>query len=212
MALDRYDILAEELDLMANGNNPSANESKWKRQALKLLVQQLHNQIIRGDYNYNSGQEGIHNVGGQFLNEFQGVAVNTDDERDEKYVILPSSFVNLPGGKGIAEVYAYDLTGHRQESFSAIPSASNSLTQGLWATGLQGRTGYRLEGSRLYFVTEGKKMKYAKVNIKLVSGNANAVGLDQEILILTQATQIISAKAPEDVLNNNRADSAPATR
>lgn len=198
---DKYEIIAEQLELMFSGGMPSDDFGIDRREIL-LLVEQAHSNLVKQEYWLNLKNEGLHSVNSEHLTSFIKLPVLVDAERKESYSLLPSAYISLPGNKGINEVRAWG----KPLALPLVPlnPGMNSLLSGTAAGGMNGRQTYYPEADRVYYPEKPNcNLPFQFVNIRLVVPSGTSVSMGQELAIMAEVTKIMAQRRPQDKVNDN---------
>lgn len=197
---NKYDVLAEQIELMYAGGDASA-DLELDRREIRLLVEQAHNRLISNSYFDNVKAEGEHNVNGQFKTLLTKLPIKKDEDRGESFVELPKSYISLPGNKGVDSVRVFG----KPEAKPLIPvnTGFNDLYDGLKAGALENQIGYYPEGNKIFIANKSKRGNPAGfLNVRLVHGSPEAVGAEQDLVIIGEVTKILAARRPQDKSND----------
>lgn len=196
----KYDYLAEELVLLFSGGDPSEDSTLDIREA-RLIVEQVHANLLRNNYFENLRLTGQHGVNGAFTSTFVNLPVVFDKERLEHYSVLPKAYINLPNNKGLDEVWEYGKLDAQR--LMIVRRGFNVLFDGLRSQRLENRFGVYPEGTRIYYTNKtGRQFTLKAMNVRLVHASPENVSPDQDITILAEATKLLAARRQQDKQND----------
>ena len=206
MKRDTRDIIAEQAQRIIQGGTPTP-DVEVRKEELLIYVDQAFGKMIRDTY-YENRAEGIRQVNGAFLYGFEA-KVKDDNHRGMQYCEIPSTYVNLPLGVGI-----YQVSQPKDMFNTIIPVDVQflSLSRGLLVNGLQGRRGYFVENTKMYFVNIKPSDCLDTVLIKLAGGYQSddvdpnidmPIDMQQDLVNYTVQLYIQERQLPNDVLNDN---------
>lgn len=161
---DTRNIIAEQAQRILNGGTPIP-DTEVKVEELEIYVDQAFSKYIKNSW-FENKNEGSDYVNGTFIYSFVS-PVDTDTIRNRKYAKIPSTYVNLPNGIGL-----YQVSPTQDEFNSFIPVNANflAMTSGLPVGNMEGRKGYFVENTKIYFVNIPDEYCFDNVLIKLVGG------------------------------------------
>lgn len=169
---ERDTVLADQLELMLTGGNPS-DDSPYDIRFVQLCVQesriglqneidQLNERIRQEDFvlrqklekdsyfdDLRARREDEASAD-RWIQAFR-IKLLLDVERDEQYFLLPQAFVqlrryqNLPGEEGVRDIEALRRTDRGKYPFVYVPNGIDVLSAGVYAGGLQGNWGFYYE-------------------------------------------------------------------
>lgn len=127
--------------------------SKGEYQEIIEHIKQSLASLVKNEW-YKGKEEGVSEVNGQFVYTFVKDANGNpllpvvDTTTDLYYIIIPSSYLNLPYNGGIVSV---SLTKGADFPFIQYGTAGIALFEGLEANNMGGRQLYFVEDGRMYF-------------------------------------------------------------
>lgn len=93
-------------------------------------------------------QESVSEVGGQYLYTFAPIEPQLDITTDRYYIILPSSYVNIPYDMGINSV---SYTRGLDKPFVRMATGMTGLFAGLKSAVMGNHQTYEVEGNKMFF-------------------------------------------------------------
>ena len=151
MTRDTREIIAEQAQRIIEGGTPTA-DSEVRKAELMIYVDQAFGQMIKQSF-YENKAEGVSWLDGGFIYSFVE-EVKEDKVRGMKYIKIPSTYVGLPLGMGIAHV-----SNVASEFDTFVPANPNflGLSRGLLVGKLAGRRAYFVENTKMYFINTTKQ-------------------------------------------------------
>jgi hypothetical protein len=138
--------LAEFIQRRALGGDPN-NDAQVRYQEIAYAVFLSLNALLKLEYFQSmSTPDDERGWNPQFIFSYFA-NVQTDKDRDEKYIDIPMAYVDLPNSSGILEIR---LTKNSTKALIPVPALSRSLTDGVPAAHLEGHGGFYPEGERVY--------------------------------------------------------------
>ena len=134
-----------------------------KRTSIQVLVQSVvaaYGRIAKQVW-FENTQQDEQEVDGAFLSIFTKLVPTLDADRDMYYIIIPSTYLQLPHQAGI--VYLSTI----KDKESWIKTDNWSKYQGLKGANFGGLTPYQPEAERIYFPTMTKENSECPLILKL---------------------------------------------
>jgi len=128
--------------------------------------------------------DGVSEIGGSFIYTFNDVKTAFDENTNQFYITIPSSYIELPHDIGINQV---SFKNSQDKPFIRFAPASFGLFSGLKSFAMGGNQPFSVEGNRMYF----PKMKEEEAIV-----NNEPVGI---LLKLTVALDTIEADEPLNI-------------
>ena len=97
---------------------------------------------------FGSRDNGVSEVNGSFIFTFNDVKPELDIQTDQYYILIPSSYVELPHEYGINHV---SFMHSQDKPFVRLPPSSFGLFAGLKSSVMGGNQVFSDEGNRMYF-------------------------------------------------------------
>ena len=206
MTRDTREIIAEQAQRIIEGGTPTA-DSEVRKDELMIYVDQAFGQMIKQSF-YQNKAEGVSWLDGGFIYSFVE-KVKEDKYRGMKYVKIPSTYVGLPLGMGIAHV-----SNVTSEVDTFVPANPNflGLSRGLLVNKLAGRRAYFVENTKMYFINLKSSDCVDNVLIKL-AGGIQSEEIDPEVDIPLDMQQALvgftvelymkQRQMPKDDINDN---------
>jgi len=116
-------------------------------QEIMVAVTQALASVVKQEF-FNGKQDGVTEINGGFIYNFNNVAVSLDTSRNRYYAIMPATYVNLPHDYGVVSVSSMKS---EDQPFIRISVGQTGLFRGLDAEGMEGNQTYYVEGTRIYF-------------------------------------------------------------
>lgn len=200
----RY-IIAEQAQRIILGG-ATTNDTEVRLDELIIYVDQAFGNFITKSY-FENKAEGQSYVDGAFIYTFI-VDVKKDELRNKFFAKIPSSYVNLPHGVGLYSVSPID---DEFSSFISLNPNFMALSKGLEVGNIEGRKGYFVENTKMFFYNIKSDDCLEKVIIKLVGGIQSDEDTEVEIPLNMQADLVsmtvqlyqIQQGSPKDELNDN---------
>ena len=164
MATSLYKI-AEEVKILLEGRVTSV-------QPLIHEVINAYAFIVKKQW-FDNTQFDEQQVDGAFLTVFKNLEPTLDIDTDMYYIVLPSSYLNLPHQAGI--VWASNM----KDRVSWINIVNWGLYSQLKASLMGGRQVYQVEGNRMYFPKMTREDKGCKIMLKLAIAYDNVDPYEQ---------------------------------
>ena len=181
MERDSRFVIAEQAQRIINWGTPTP-DTEVRIEELLIYVDQSFSKMIKASY-FENRQDGIRDVNGAFLYSFI-VDVAEDKMRGMLKAKIPSAYVNLPLGTGIYQVSQVN------DMFNTIIPVNVSflaLSRGLKVGSMEGRQGYFVENTSMFFVNIKPSDNVNKVLIKLAGGIQGELDPEVEIPVDMQA-------------------------
>lgn len=194
MVLDRLELFSSDKDVDV-------------RDIYETISQSLA-RVLRRRYFENKNHDTAALDGG-LLFTFKDREVKKDSDRNEYYVSLPSSSVDLPFGQGIRRVSDME---DRSNTYRPVPANFSEMFNGLASVKLEKGVGYYHENDNLFFVNCTSDNKPEKVMVTMYVplegiGDNDTMGIPQDILgeVVDICEKIWTGKAnqPSDNSNDN---------
>jgi hypothetical protein len=201
-------MIAERIKLRLTGNDPT-KDSLYDLRILMMDVDDAFSGLARARY-WESREEDKGAVAAAWAVPYI-VDIQTDDTRKRKYIDLPSSYLMLPNNQGV-----WRVTGVEDEAAEVVPCSPghDSIFDGMEAENLDGRPGYRLEGTRLWLTRNFKLPRYGwdQCIVRLVAGTRGKkenedlpISSDIETDIVANVVEKYLGRTPKPDQNNNNA-------
>jgi len=206
MTRDTREIIAEQAQRIIEGGTPTA-DSEVRKAELMIYVDQAFGQMIKQSF-YENKAEGVSWLDGGFIYSFVE-EVKEDKVRGMKYIKIPSTYVGLPLGMGIAHV-----SNVASEFDTFVPANPNflGLSIGLLVGKLAGRRAYFVENTKMYFINLSPSDCVDNILIKL-AGGIQSEEIDPEVDIPLDMQQALvgftvelymkQRQMPKDDINDN---------
>lgn len=206
MAVDLRRQLAEQAHRILAGKHPM-DDFTLTVEEMMLSVDQLFAEIVKQSYYENKQNEDDFFLSGVYLYPFV-LDVKDDEVRKKPFVVLPTTFADLPGNLGIQYVGFAD----ESDSFPVVPSNFLSMSRGLIVSGLEGRIGCFSEGNRIYLINTQTYNKPEQLLVKIACGTMGSLDYPVEIPLNAQNFLIdalvkrysMTLQVPKDEINDNK--------
>lgn len=114
-------------------------------------------------------KEGSYSFNNEFITTYKA-KVKHDTVRELRYINLPARLISLPDDRGLIQVSPMMNDG---EQWVRVNVASNAVYSGLEAGKLSGKTGYRIEGQKIYFQNLKPQYNGSDVLVKMIASTEN---------------------------------------
>lgn len=118
-------------------------------QFILSLIKQSYSSAVKLNW-YNNRNEGVYEVGGANIYTFKSITPVFDNDLDQYYIEIPSSFLDLPHSLGINNVSFMKSQGR---PFIIISNGFLSLSSGQIWEGMENYMSCYIDGQRIYFPT-----------------------------------------------------------
>lgn len=214
MSITRAEITEIILN-MKSGGQVSSNYKIDPSHVIKVVDMALAYLISK---HYFISKEAGEDIDGSFITAFPNNIVYFDNTRKEYFILLPARIIKLPGGndKGLRQISG---PASQDNVFIKNPNNSSGTMSGLESSGLLGKIGYYLEGSKVFFVdrnrsidgnTNGKIKAVSNVMVKMVASvdgydddEPLPVPADMEMELLTLCKSMFDEEKMTPVDNSN---------
>ncbi len=195
--------------------NSSGRDSDLDYQDLMQYIGQTLAYFVEANL-FKNIKGGDTEVDGQFIYAFPDIAVKYNSGMNLYYSELPSSYIGLPNGMGVALVC---LPQSQDLPFVQVSQNFLSASKGNLISDLEGQYGYWIEGFNKSLPTTGGKIYYTNfgvnvpttVLVKLIAGVDNigendylSIPSDIQKLIVDAVVERFMNQPPADVINDNK--------
>jgi hypothetical protein len=194
--------MAEQIQRMLVGGNPT-DDTEWDLREIALYIEQLASKYMKQAV-YDNIQLGefMMQPNGSLLSVFKNVVPQYDEDRDKYYIEIPSSYIHLPGGRGL-----HSIAPMKDEYNHAIP------VRGIYDTScLKSNTSshlYIVEGSTATFINSVSidcpfVVKYYAASSGDVNDYDRPVNVppEYESQMVQEAFQFFANRMPSDDVND----------
>lgn len=197
--------IAEQVKRILDGGD-ATESSQYDIREISLLVGQFTAAKIKE--NLIAGLSFIdRGISSKYIRTFRNIEVKKDSESNEYYADIPGNYILLPNDKGVFLV-APMIRG--AISFIPVKTGFGSLYECSDAKNLEGKTGYYVEGDKLYF-DETFNSDCGKIQMKLVVASPEDLSDDENLpigdedvpLIIKGVLSLVGHMREPDKVNDN---------
>lgn len=198
--------IVEQIQRLIEGN--SIINSRVHKNDIKLLVEQVGNQLLKADHFAVNVPEGDTIPNNCMVFTYDNVAVTTYKTTKSK-ATLPAIPISLPRNMGVLHVSKVEAI---DEPFIPIPTSLYGVIKPQALLGdLSGLIGYEIVGRDIIFTKNLPGLGVNAVYIRLVGLDLSQLGdydllplsADMEAQLVTQVYNILAQVPPADKQNNN---------
>lgn len=198
--------IVEQIQRLLEGN--SIINSRVHKNDIKLLVEQVGNQLLKADHFAVNVPEGDTIPNNCMVFTYDNVAVTTYKTTKSK-ATLPAIPISLPRNMGVLHVSKVEAI---DEPFIPIPTSLYGVIKPQALLGdLSGLIGYEIVGRDIIFTKNLPGLGVNAVYIRLVGLDLSQLGdydllplsADMEAQLVTQVYNILAQVPPADKQNNN---------
>lgn len=198
--------IVEQIQRLLEGN--SIINSRVHKNDIKLLVEQVGNQLLKADHFAVNVPEGDTIPNNCMVFTYDNVAVTTYKTTKSK-ATLPAVPISLPRNMGVLHVSKVEAI---DEPFIPIPTSLYGVIKPQALLGdLSGLIGYEIVGRDIIFTKNLPGLGVNAVYIRLVGLDLSQLGdydllplsADMEAQLVTQVYNILAQVPPADKQNNN---------
>lgn len=176
------------------GGDISADFNIDEREVI-AYIKAAYIELLKNTFKENVKIENDYNIGGQFLTVLT-LDVQKDNIRQESYVNLTYSYINLSYGRGVHEVSP--IRGN-ESVYVPLLNGAQKMFEGTPAGHLEGRVGFYPERNQLRF---DRCLAVNKVLVKIYTSEDDTIPLDKPETLIRQATDYYLSRKPQDKVNN----------
>lgn len=198
--------IIEQIQRLLEGN--SIINARVHKNDIKLLVEQVGNQLLKADHFAINVPEGDTIPNNCMVFSYDNVAVTTYKTTKSK-AVLPAIPISLPRNMGVLHISKVDAI---DEAFIPIPTSMFGIIKPQALLGdLSGLIGYEVVGRDVIFTKNLPSLGVNSVYIRLVGLDLAQLGdydllplsADMEAQLVTQVYNILAQVPPADKQNNN---------
>jgi hypothetical protein len=196
--------IAEQALRILSGGTPHVDREIDIREIM-LYLDQLRDNRCRIDA-LNGIKQGIYDISSDYLTQYENVDIQTDTTRNQRYITLPASVIDLPNEMGVYQITSMQ---NPEVAFYRIPSLSAPLYRGKPAINIDVNTYYWTVGQKAWFKNIDKMVDKLFVTLvassKDIAENANypvPPDVEAELLELLVKAFSILQQAPHDEIED----------
>jgi len=198
--------IVEQIQRLLEGN--SIINSRVHKNDIKLLIEQVGNQLLKADHFAINVPEGDTIPNNCMIFSYDAIPVTTYKTTKSK-ATLPAIPISLPRNMGVLHVSKVDAI---DEAFIPIPTSMFGIIKPQALLGdLSGLIGYEIVGRDIIFTKNLPGLGVNAVYIRLVGLDLSQLGdydllplsADMEAQLVTQVYNILAQVPPADKQNNN---------
>lgn len=145
--------------------NHSTSQTKFDERIVWKMVDIARDYLITRAY-WNARKDSSYTLNDEFISSLSAT-VKKDEERNLFYLSLPARIVSLPDDRGLVQVLPKK---NENIQFVRIKAGSNAVYANLEAGQIGGKTGYWLEGQKIWFKNLPPQFGSVELLIKLILG------------------------------------------
>ena len=208
MSTTKYKLADQALRILAGGDVQNSSDTQIRE--MMVVASQARDYIVRQEIWELMRMADDVDIPGEYITPYDDIEVKYDDKKKIMYSKLPAKFLNLPRNMG---VYQVSLTEDMWNAFIPVTPNFRSLYNGLGASCLEGRPGYWVEGSKIYYQGIDKTDNIPTVSLKLVIASDEVddedevfpIPADKEMDVIRMALELygVQKQVPNDEINDN---------
>jgi hypothetical protein len=197
--------IIEQIERMIAGN--PIISARVHRNDIKLLVEQMCNQVLKADHFAVNVPEGDTIPNNAMIFSYDQIPVSTYKTKSK--ITLPAIPISLPRNMGVLHISKVDAI---DEPFVPIPTSLYGIVKPQTLLGdLSGLIGYEVVGKDVIFTKDLVGLGINNVYLRLVGVDMAQLGdydllplsADLEVQVVTKVFEILAQVPPADKINND---------